>query len=288
MDSRHLEGLSQEYGGDFIRAVMRCLGEARRTPDAECLELSGALEQRYLLNHLDSAWNILRLLRQALPPAGNGERAPGALLDIGTSPLTFVYRFCLEGASVGTVDMTPLLGKRCRGHGIEHRCCNLLTDPLPYEDGRFDACVFTGVMEHLPIGPGSVFREIRRVLKPSGTLVFSLPNSAYLTNRIRALVGLPVLDPIYEVFKEEPSPQSSGQGEWVHGFGHVREFTMSETIDIVRHYGFDPVEQANIAASRHFAGKSSVARKILLGLHRIASTLVPDSRKINLVLARKL
>jgi SAM-dependent methyltransferase len=45
---------------------------------------------------------------------------------------------------------------------------------IPVEDGRFDAVVFSQVMEHLP-DPAAVLRELNRVLKPGGVLFYSGP-----------------------------------------------------------------------------------------------------------------
>ena len=45
---------------------------------------------------------------------------------------------------------------------------------LPVEDHRFDAVLFTQVMEHLP-DPLAVLRELHRVLKPGGRLLYSGP-----------------------------------------------------------------------------------------------------------------
>jgi SAM-dependent methyltransferase len=45
---------------------------------------------------------------------------------------------------------------------------------IPVEDGRFDAIVFSQVMEHLP-DPLAVLKELHRVLKPGGVLFYSGP-----------------------------------------------------------------------------------------------------------------
>jgi SAM-dependent methyltransferase len=45
---------------------------------------------------------------------------------------------------------------------------------IPVEDGRFDFIVFTQVMEHLP-EPALVLRELHRVLKPGGKMLYSGP-----------------------------------------------------------------------------------------------------------------
>ena len=45
---------------------------------------------------------------------------------------------------------------------------------IPVENGRFDAIIFSQVMEHLP-DPLAVLRELHRVLKPGGVLFYSGP-----------------------------------------------------------------------------------------------------------------
>lgn len=270
----------------FLAAVRQVLHEIAETPDEQCLELKKSLEEAYLFNHLGSVWENARLIREGLsllPPRG---AAKPSLLDIGTSPLTFVYRLYFQAVDVATVDLTPLLAARCEKHAITPRQCDLAREAIPFETGSFDLCVFTEVMEHLPGGPGRAFAEIKRVLRPGGVLVFSLPNAANMVNRLRLLAGRPILDPIYEVFKEDAGEQSLGEGVWVHGFGHIREFTMSETLDLVRHYGFEPLHARCIDPYRAPPQGSGLLRRIAFPLYRIGSSVVPNSRVINAVLCR--
>jgi SAM-dependent methyltransferase len=50
-----------------------------------------------------------------------------------------------------------------------------IQERLPYGDATFNVVVMTEVIEHL-LYPWNVVREIRRVLRPNGTLLLSFPN----------------------------------------------------------------------------------------------------------------
>jgi SAM-dependent methyltransferase len=53
--------------------------------------------------------------------------------------------------------------------------CRADLSRLPFADGTFDVVVAKYVFEHLA-RPGPVLRELRRVMRPSGSLVFHTPN----------------------------------------------------------------------------------------------------------------
>lgn len=288
MDTRLIGKIAGSSDQGFLDAVCAVLDETAHLPDEKCLELSRELEKFYVVTHLQSARYNVELIRNGLQTLSLSSSDPGriVLLDIGTSPLTFLYKLCLD-ITVCTIDLTRLLAERCDKHGIIHKQCDLLRDSFPFESGTFDVCVFTEVMEHLPVGPGRVFSEIRRVLKTEGSLVFSVPNAAALKKRLKAFFGYSVLDPVYEVFKEDKSIQSHGDGGWVHGLGHVREYTMAEAEDIIKHYRFEKVSSVCINPSRTVHRGLSARRRIIHGLREMAQRIMPNSRGINAILCRK-
>jgi SAM-dependent methyltransferase len=71
--------------------------------------------------------------------------------------------------------------------GIETRWADL-DEPLPFEDASFDVVVAGELLEHLR-DPRRLIEEARRVLRPGGSLVASVPNAYRLKNRLRFLVG---------------------------------------------------------------------------------------------------
>lgn len=64
-------------------------------------------------------------------------------------------------------------------------------ESLAFDDAEFDVVVAAELLEHLR-RPGRLVEEIRRVLRPGGTIAGSLPNAYRLKNRLRVLRGLTV------------------------------------------------------------------------------------------------
>ena len=59
-------------------------------------------------------------------------------------------------------------------------------EQLPFQAGRFDLIMSRSVVEHLD-HPEPVFRELARVLRPGGTLIFTTPNKYYYSCLIALL-----------------------------------------------------------------------------------------------------
>ena len=101
--------------------------------------------------------------------------------------------------------------------------------PVPFDSNYFDVIIFTEVLEHLFTPPTMVMRELYRVLAPTGKLIFTVPNFASLSKRLKLLFGVSPM----------PSPDEQMQEGWVHGYGHPREYTMKECLDILKASGFE-------------------------------------------------
>ncbi len=76
--------------------------------------------------------------------------------------------------------------------GIEPVVANV-EEPLPFDDASFDAVVAGELFEHLRF-PEGVVGEVRRVLRPGGVLVGSVPNAFRVQSRLRFLRGRPPED----------------------------------------------------------------------------------------------
>ncbi len=110
------------------------------------------------------------------------------LLDIGCRDGTLTAQYA-EGQSVVGLDVDSDAIARARDkRGIDARKHDLNSEPLTFATGTFDVVVAGEILEHLQF-PDVVVEEIRRVLKPGGVFLGSVPNAFRLRNRLQFLMG---------------------------------------------------------------------------------------------------
>jgi SAM-dependent methyltransferase len=148
------------------------------------------------LDRLDERYQAHHSRRQEFV-FGAGDRAeliaslvggPGLrVLDLGcrTGALTQHYA---AGNEVTGVDVDrAALEQAVERLGIETVWADV-EEGLPFEDETFDVIVAGELMEHLA-DPAAAVANIRRVLRPGGRFVGSVPNAFRLKSRLRFLVG---------------------------------------------------------------------------------------------------
>jgi methionine biosynthesis protein MetW len=92
--------------------------------------------------------------------------------------------------------------------------CDASTDTFPFADNTFDAVTMSCLLEHI-MHPEHALLEARRVVKPSGKIVITIPNAAYITNRLSILLGNIPLDFLH---------LNPGEGMHFHFFNYKDEF----------------------------------------------------------------
>jgi len=133
--------------------------------------------------------------------------------DYSNSLNMFVYEevpedsLCLDvGCWTGNLGRLLKEKKRCVVDGIEVNrqvseqalrkgyrnvfIVNLNNDSFELDntDGRYDVIIFADVLEHL-VNPVGVLTNLMRYLKPDGIVIVSLPNVAFILNRLLLLMG---------------------------------------------------------------------------------------------------
>lgn len=98
-----------------------------------------------------------------------------AVLDAGCAAGWYTARFIERGAQVTAIDISPEMVAACRrrvGEQVHLTVCDL-SQPLPFATESFDFIV-SSLTLHYVKDWGPTFREFNRILKPGGTLQFSV------------------------------------------------------------------------------------------------------------------
>ncbi len=182
---------------------------------------------------------------------------PSKVLDLGCSAGLLAQQIRATGHVVVGVDAIELAGVRDRTDAF---FVADLEKPLAPEIGTgFDVVIAGDIIEHLA-RPGDALREMRRVLRPGGQLILSVPNFGHWYPRFRVTFGLFGYD-----------------RRGVLDNTHLRFFTRSTLRRTVRRAGFDVLQEAatglplgSIGASGGVAG---ALRRIDERLVRLRPTL---------------
>jgi len=108
------------------------------------------------------------------------------VLDLGCRSGALTRHF-LDGNDVVGLDVDRAALAKAEALGIQPVEANV-EEPLPFVDESFDAVVAGELLEHLQL-PEALVAEARRVLRPGGVLVGSVPNAFRLQSRLRFLLG---------------------------------------------------------------------------------------------------
>jgi ubiquinone/menaquinone biosynthesis C-methylase UbiE len=147
-------------------------------------------------------------------------RADSRVLEVGVGGGNVLER--IGGRRVG-IDLSPFILKKAQARlGGAAALVRGDAMALPFADGVFDRVYCSEVLEHV-LEPEAVVREMRRVLKPTGFAVVSVPNEA-LINRVKALLfRLPLGRRLVGGGEGGYQPSEKMDDEWhLHEFDRAR------------------------------------------------------------------
>ena len=152
--------------------------DERAVPDAGAVTRSPFLDfntaRASLARRRPAFMSELRYMRAAAPGFPRGR-----VLDLACGPGVLSEFLAEQGADVWGLDFDHTLvasaQRRLSPDGSRQRFVVSRVEQLPYRNGTFDACVADSLLEHVYDWQGTL-RELARVLKPGGLLVFYTAN----------------------------------------------------------------------------------------------------------------
>jgi SAM-dependent methyltransferase len=195
--------------------------------------------------------------------------APGdRCLDVGCGAGGFGPLLATRFRRVIGVDLSQPLARAARGRGVLAVCGDLDEGALPYAENTFDAAVCCDVLEHV-FDPVLFLERVRRVLRPGGQFVLSVPNIRYWPRLKSLMLGY--------------FPRTTGDPCGYDG-GHLHYFATQNVLEVLR--------AASFASARPFGFNADSSRRarpvswslqtpLLRGLAREfgCSTIIAEARK---------
>ena len=163
-------------------------------------------------------------------------RVPAVIVDIGCGDGQALRMAADRSAGhrfVG-LDWSASAVRQSRGRGIAVLRAAIDGPALPLASGSSDVVIMSEVIEHL-VDTDAALEEVRRILKPGGSLLLSTPNLAAWYNRGLLAAG------IQPVFSEVSLRAVFGRpGTQVAG--HLHMFTRRALVGLLSARGFSSIE----------------------------------------------
>jgi 2-polyprenyl-3-methyl-5-hydroxy-6-metoxy-1,4-benzoquinol methylase len=206
---------------------------------------------------------------------------PGArLLDVGCGNGIFLDRIRRQAAGV---ELTGVDYSKYQVERPAHPSLRLLQADLgkgiPLGDRSFDVVYAAEIIEHV-LDPDFLLGEIRRVLRPGGTLVLSTPNLCAWYNRALFALG------VQPLFVESSTRSSAVGSGFLRRFkrgstpvGHVRIFTLAAIRDLLASAGFS-VTAVKGASFDYFPRPLRLLDAAIAVYPRLSSDLVVKGRAV--------
>ncbi len=102
------------------------------------------------------------------------------VLEAGCGPGRLLHWLREQGYQAVGVDCSLTALAKARAYSPTFRTVQADVQHLPFRAASFGTCLSLGVVEHFPEGPDDCLVEMRRVLRPGGVLVISVPHLNWL------------------------------------------------------------------------------------------------------------
>jgi SAM-dependent methyltransferase len=237
-------------------------------------ESGGSRSQEHLSAAALRLWRwevdpLTQVRERALSWAERRSRMRGRLvLDAGCGRGGNIPSLVALGNTVVGADLDPVALARAKERGATE-VFQASVDRLPFPDAHFDGVVFSEVLEHLS-DPPAALRELRRVLKPGGTLILTTPNRNFVGVR-HVLNPLKLASQLLGIWFPSLLPPRNVLNVWRRQCYFHTEFSHAEIRALLVLSGF----------SLSFCATYGIGTGILTGVFRLSPRLRKVIRELN-------
>lgn len=145
-------------------------------------------ESNYIKHNKDRFIEVLSIIDSATSKI----KGKFKLLDIGTSPLTFILKNRYGNKiDLYTIDYSPKFEKLCISKNINFKKVNLETEDIRYPNNFFDIVTFCEVIEHIhQKHHKKILNKISNKLKKGGYCLLQTPNKFSPKAIVSKIIGL--------------------------------------------------------------------------------------------------
>lgn len=205
------------------------------------------------------------------------------LLDIGTSPFTFMLKRNYPKMKIHSIDYTDKYRDVCKKEGVIFQVVNLENTKSLIPKVKFKIILFLETIEHLRDNHYKVMNKVANSLTTDGYCIMSTPNRY---SPIAQLSRNKVFNKIWSSFTQRPKTSDE--------LVHAKEYSLNELIKLVekneklelvkaKHVMFFDVLESTIIYR-----KNKLAIKPFLYLNLLFTKLIPIFRRGMIVVFRKI
>ena len=177
-------------------------------------------DKRYTLHNKDRYINVIKELDRILRKM----KKPVKILDIGTSPLTFMLKKRYPHAQIFSVDYTSRLSALCGKFGVKFKQVDLNRRNFKLPSHKFNIVLFLEVIEHLSGDHAHIMKNILCYMESDSYCIIQTPNKNSLKSFVTRLLSMDRVDNV------------SKRPNLSHEFEHVKEYSFDELKKFVKSF----------------------------------------------------
>lgn len=138
------------------------------------------------------------------------------ILDIGTSPFTFILRKRYKNVQIYSIDYSNKFKELCESKRVHFKKVDLNKEKISFRKIKFNLIVFLEVLEHLNTNHKKVIKNVGQAMSTNGFCILQTPNKY----SPKAIVAAILFDNVWNKLSKPPVKGDE--------FTHAKEYSLNE------------------------------------------------------------